>query len=87
MASPDLRLSVSPGDLDALADSVAAALDAGDDVTAWDIVVALEELTGPLDDDVRPPAAPVIARRFARAHQRILGGGGRILSRCATRDG
>ena len=57
--------------LDALAHEVAGALDRGEDATAWAITCDLERLAG-LDDDGPRPARPVIGRRFARAHGRLL---------------
>lgn len=62
---------LTPELLDALADVVAAALDEGDDDRAWAVTCALEELSGTVADSGRPPS-PVIGRRFAMAHRRLL---------------
>ena len=57
--------------LDTLAHEVADALDCGDDDTAWTITQAVERMASLADDGPRPPS-PVIGRRFARAHGRLL---------------
>lgn len=62
---------LTPELLDALAEVVAGALDEGDDDRAWTVTCALEELSGAGGDSSRPPS-PVIGRRFARAHRRLL---------------
>lgn len=62
---------LTPGLLDALAEVVATALDEGDDDRAWTVTCALEELSGTGADSGRPPS-PVIGRRFAMAHRRLL---------------
>ena len=64
--SPDL-----PGYLEELAWWVADALDTGNVAGAWDVTRALEELLGEGGDERQPPA-PVIGRRFARAHRLLL---------------
>lgn len=57
--------------LDALADLVATALDAGDEDRAWALTRTLEAMSGTGGGADRPPS-PVIGRRFAVAHRRLL---------------
>lgn len=61
----------TPEFLDALAKVVAAALDDGEEDRAWALTRALEEIADSDEDTERPPS-PVIGRRFARAHRRLL---------------
>ncbi|HVM15531.1 MAG TPA: hypothetical protein VM287_14545 [Egibacteraceae bacterium] len=61
----------TPQVLDALAHVVAAALEDGDDHRAWALTRALEAVAGAAADMEQPPS-PVIGRRFAMVHRRIL---------------
>ena len=58
--------------LDRLASWVADRLEHGDDATAWDVTVATEVASGRTPGDGPRPPAPVIGRRFAAAHRRLL---------------
>lgn len=70
------RIDPGTGDvreqLDRLASWVAERLDHGDDATAWDVTVATELASGRAPGDGPRPPAPVIGRRFAAAHRRLL---------------
>ncbi len=55
-------------DLDVLAQWVAERLELGDERSAWEVTVALEEAAGLDPDAADQPPSPIIARRFARAH-------------------
>ena len=68
---PATTRAPSPAELDALAQAVAAALDAGDEARAWALTRWLEAAAGLRPDDRQPPS-PVIGRRFARAHRDLL---------------
>lgn len=58
--------------LDDLAEEVARATDADDRTTAWAIVRVVEAVVEVVDPPTELPAAPVLARRFAAAHRRLL---------------
>lgn len=58
--------------LDDLATAVARATDADDRVTAWRIVRGVEAALELADPGTALPASPVLARRFAAAHRRLL---------------
>lgn len=70
MDVPATRLP-TPQVLDALAHVVAAALDDGDEDRAWALTRALEAAVGACAE-VEQPSSPVIGRRFAMAHRRLL---------------
>lgn len=71
MKTPSLIRPLTPEVLDALSHEVAAALDEGDEDRAWLATQAVEAAANIGDDGDRPPG-PVIGRRFARAHRRLL---------------
>lgn len=65
--------------LDDLAADVAGWLDGGDPAAAWAVTRALEAAAQPVPQARAPqeeavPPLPVIGRRFARAHRRLLAG-------------
>ena len=61
--------------LDRLASWVADRLERGDDAAAWAVTVAAEALGGRGGAADPRPSTPVIGRRFAAAHRRLLAAG------------